>query len=213
MTKTKKNLLSGCALVMFALFALSSAVNKIHYGAFNYGNHVEDPSETRNYALMNDGTKVYGEKIAWKTDVLIGIVLKNQIKVDDQKFKITEVKGYQTKGTFYGRLKNSYIKRIVHGKLNVYVQFSDVTTTSTDHSGFTHTSSYVRTDQYVQKGEDGPFIVIAGQEDIKKMVSDCPLAVEMCDKSNSQLRKAIRKDGNYLNSIFDVYNNGCKTTK
>ncbi|MHA4811322.1 hypothetical protein ACX0G9_24690 [Flavitalea flava] len=206
MSKDKKNFLSSCCLVVFAFFALSSAVNKIHYGAFNYSNKVEDPSDKRNYLIMNDGTKIYGEKIGWQS----GILLKDQIKIDDQKFRITEVRGYQKNGTFYGRLKNSYIKRIVHGKINVYVDFTDVTTTTTDHGGFTHTRSYTRTDQYSQKGEIGPLTPLPGQDAIKKLVSDCPLSVEMCNKSNAQLRKAIRKNGNYLNNIFDVYNNDCK---
>jgi len=203
---SKKNILSCCAVIVFACLALSSKVNKIHYGAFNYENRVEDPSETRTFLLMENGTKVYGEKVVWKS----GILVKDQIRIDDQKFKIPEVRGYQVNGIFYGRLGNNYIKRIVHGAINVYVLFTDVTETSTDHSGFTHTHTYTRTDQYAQKGEDGPMIAIGGQDDIKKLVADCPISVEMCNKSNSQIRKAIKKNRNYLNNIFDVYNNGCK---
>ena len=59
-------------------------------------------------------------------------------------------------------------------------------------------------------GDDGQMVNIAGQKDIKEMVKDCPLAVEMADLSNSKMRKAIKNDPNYLNSIFDVYNKGCK---
>ncbi len=125
--KNQKHLLSGFALLIFTVFALASRVNKIHYGAFNYSNPVEDPAETRNYLLMDDGTKIYGDKISWKS----GLIFKDQIKIDDQKYKIKEVRGYQQKGVFYGRLKSTYIKRIVHGKINVYVEFTDVTTTST----------------------------------------------------------------------------------
>ena len=206
MKKTTKNLLSGTCLIVFSLFALSSAVNKIHYGAFNYGNRVEDPSDTKNFLVMNDGTKVYGEKISWKT----GLIVKDQIKIDDQKFKISEVRGYQTSQTYYGRLKHTYIRRIVHGKINVYVEFTDVTTTTTDHSGFTHTSHYTRTDQYAQKGEDGPMVALAGQTEIKDLVASCPLAFEMADKSNRDIRRSIKKNRDYLNNIFDVYNSGCK---
>jgi hypothetical protein len=204
--KNQKHLLSGLALIIFSVFALASRVNKIHYGAFNYSNSVEDPAETQNYLLKDDGTKVYGDKISWKS----GLIFKDQIKIDDQKFKIKEVRGYLQKGVFYGRLRSTYIKRIVHGKINVYVEFTDVTTTSTDHSGFTHTSSYVRTDQYSQQGDTGPMVTMASQSDIEQLVSSCPLAVELAHKSNHQIRKAIRKDRNYLNEIFDVYNSGCK---
>lgn len=207
MNKNKQIFLSCCTLAIFVFLAVaSSSINKIHYGAFNYGNRVEDPLEKKSYVLLNDGTKIYGEKISWKS----GTFTKDQIKIDDQKFKMNETRGYMESGVFYTRLRNVYIKRIVHGKVNVYVEFSNVTTTTTDSRGFTHTSSYIRTDQYAQKGEDGPLVVIGNQEDIKKMVEDCPLSVEMCSISNSKMRKAIKKNPNYLNNIFDVYNNGCK---
>lgn len=204
MKNKKKHLLSLCVLAFFAILAVSSRVNKIHYGAFNYHNRVEEQSG--NYLLMNNGQKVYGDKIGWKS----GLLVKDQIRIDDQKFKISEVRGYLDKGVFYGRLKNDYIQRIVHGKINVYVQFTQVTSTSTDHGGFSHTSTYTRTDHYAQMGETGPLNVFGSQKDIKQLVDGCPLAVEMADKSSHQIRKAIRKDRNYLNEIFEVYNNGCK---
>jgi hypothetical protein len=181
-------------------------VNRIHFGAFNYNNRVEDPTDTRNFLQMNDGSKIYGEKINWKS----GLFSKDQIKIDDQKYKISEVRGYQRDRVFYGRLKNDYIQRIVHGKINVYVQFTQVTETTTDHSGFSHTSTYTRTDQYSQIGDDGPMVVFGSKKDIKALVAGCPIAEEMTDKSDHQIRKAIRNDRNYLNDIFEIYNNGCQ---
>jgi hypothetical protein len=186
------------------LFAVSSRVNKIHYGAFNYHNRVEEQSG--NYLVQNDGTKIFGDKISWKS----GMLVKDQIRIDDQKFKITEIRGYLERGVFYGRLRNGYIQRIIHGKINVYVQFTEVTTTSTDHGGFSHTSTYTRTDHYSQRGENGPLEVFGSQNDIKALVDGCPLSVEMISKSSHQIRKAVRNDRNYLNEVFEVYNNNCK---
>lgn len=204
MKNKTRHFLSFSVLIVFAILAVSSRVNKIHYGAFNYHNRVEEQSG--NFLLLNNGQKVYGDKISWKS----GLLVKDQIKIDDQKFKIAEVRGYLNKGVFYGRLRNDYIQRIVHGKINVYVQFTQVTSTSTDHSGFSHTSTYTRTDHYAQIGENGPLNEFAGQKDIKQLVEGCPLAVEMIDKSSHQIRKAIRHDRNYLNEVFETYNNGCK---
>jgi hypothetical protein len=51
---------------------------------------------------------------------------------------------------------------------------------------------------------------MGGQKDIVKAVADCPLAVEMADLKGSKIRKAIRKNPQYLNSIFETYNNDCK---
>ena len=206
MKKPVKHLLSCCTLVVFALLALSSRVNKIAYRAFNYGNNVEESSQ--NFLLKNDGTKVYGSNISWKS----GLLVKDQIRIDDQKFKLSEVRGYLSNGIFYGRLKNDYIKRIVHGKINVYVQFRQVTSTSTPAggTGFTHSTTYTVADQYGQRGETGALFPLANKSDIKDAVSGCPLAEEMADKSYHQIRKAIRNNRNYLNNIFDVYNNNCK---
>ena len=201
----RKQLLSFAVLFVFIFFAMASAVNKIHYNAFNYLNKVEEKSP-ENYLLKTDGTKVYGEKITWKS----GMLVKDQIKIDDQKFAMDEIKGYMQKNIFYGKKGNEFIKRIVHGKINVYVQFTQVTSTNTNASGAMSTRSYTRTDHYAQMGDDGQMVNIAGQKDIKEMVKDCPLAVEMADLSNSKMRKAIKNDPNYLNSIFDVYNKGCK---
>ncbi|HMD00510.1 MAG TPA: hypothetical protein VKH37_10165 [Ferruginibacter sp.] len=196
--------LSVCAL--FILFAVASKVNKIHYGAFNYSNQVEDMSDTRNYVELNDGTKVYGNKISWKT----GLLVKDQIKIDDNKYKISETRGYRYNNSYYKRFKNEYIQRIVHGKANVYVQFTDVTETTTDRNGFSHTRSYTRTDQWGQIGETGEMVGLAGQKDIKKLLADCPAAVELADLSDKKIRKAIKANRNYMNEIFDTYNNGCK---
>jgi hypothetical protein len=201
-----KNLVSALILIGFAFLAIASSVNKLHLGAFTYGNRVEDPSYTKNFIEMNDGTKVYGDKIDWQS----GFLLKDQIKIDGQKYKIRDVRGYQKDQVFFGRLNITYMKRIVHGKINVYVDFTNVTQTSADRNGFAHTTSYTRTDHYSQRGDSGPMVAIAGQSDIEDLVNSCPLAVEMAHKSNHQIRKAIKHDRNYLNEIFDVYNNGCK---
>jgi hypothetical protein len=202
----RKNLLSLCCVSFFILLALASTTNKISYGAFNYGNRVEDMSEKSNYLEKNDGSRVYGEKIKWKS----GLLVKDQIQIDGEKFPITEIRGYRQDDSYFGRYKNEYVHRIVHGKINVYVLISQVTTTSTDHNGFTHTSSRTVATHYSQRGEDGPMVVFTGKDDIKELVRGCPLAVEMASITNKQLRKAIRKDRNYLNSIFEVYNNDCK---
>ena len=97
------------------------------------------------------------------------------------------------------------MKRPHHDKINVYVAFSDQTT----ESGRT----YTRADHYAQKGEDGPMMPLSGEKKIKEILQDCPLSVEMISISNSEIRKAIRNSPNFLNSVFDVYNNDCKPLK
>ena len=205
MPKLKQHLVTLATALLFILFAAASKVNKIHYGAFHYDNMVED-NASGNYLVKNDGEKIPGGKISWKS----GLLVKDQIKIDDQKFKISEIRGYREGSQYWGRLKNVFIKRIVHGKINVYVQFKEESSTYTDGAGNTHTRNYTASYQYSQIGEDGPMEPLAGQGDIKKLVADCPIALEMASLSNGKMRRAIKKNRNYLNDIFDVYNNGCK---
>lgn len=199
--------LSILTFILFTVLASGCKINKIHMNAFNYNISKEDLSQKGTYLVKNNGEKVMGEKISWKS----GLLSKEQIKIDDQKFKISEIKGYRQGTTYYGRLKNDYIQRIVHGpRINVYVKFTQASTTSTTSTGYTTTRNYTRTDHYAQKGEDGAMIGLAGQKDIKRLVADCPLAKEMADLSNRKMRKAVKKSGTYLNKIFEIYNNGCE---
>jgi hypothetical protein len=202
MKTASKHLLSLSVIVAFMLLAIGSKVNKIHMGAFATGNKVEDMSDIRNYILKMDGTKIYGDEIHWKS----GILTKDQVSIDGEKYKLSDVRGYRSGNRYYIRFKKEFIERIIHGKINVYIQYTQVTTTSS--SG--RVSSYTRTDHYAQKGEEGELTGIAGQKDIKKLVEDCPESLERASVSNKEMRKAIKRDRNYLNSIFDIYNDNCK---
>jgi hypothetical protein len=200
----QKHFLSLAIVVSFFFLASSSAVNKIHYGAFNYNNKVEDQSDEGNYLVLNDGTKIKGDKIGGKA----GVLVKDIITIDNQTFAMKDVKGYRIGDEYYGRVGKNYIKRIVHGpRINVYVMFTEVTEKSNATGQY---RTYTRTDNYAQKGENGPLVVFGSQKSIKELVADCPLAVQMADKSNAELKKLIKQNDNYLNSIFEVYNNNCK---
>jgi hypothetical protein len=193
------------AAAFLFLAAGSARVNKIHCGAFNKVSSGENRDD-QNYVVMNDGSRVGGEKISWKS----GLIVKDQIKVGDEKFRIKDTRGYFSNGTYYGRLGNGYAKRIVHGKLNVYYTEEMVTSTSTSHTGQMRTSTRMRCDHYVQVGDNGALTPIANQKDIMAYVKDCPKALEMIDKKDREIRRSIRRNRNYLNEIFITYNNGCR---
>ena len=201
-----KNLLSFFVIAVFVMMGLASKVNKIHTGAFQYETSKEDDLEQGNYLVKNDGTKVFGTNIKWKS----GLFVKDKIGIDDQVFKINEIRGYKTGNKFFGRIDNEYVKRIVHGKINVYVVFSQGSYMTTDGNGHSRMHNYTRATHYAQTGEDGEMTVFAGQADIRKLVAGCPLAVEMASLSDRKTRKAIKKNRHYLNDIFEIYNNDCK---
>ena len=72
------------AAAFLFLAAGSARVNKIHCGAFNKVSSGENRDE-QNYVVMNDGSRVQGEKISWKS----GLIVKDQIKIGDGKLVIS----------------------------------------------------------------------------------------------------------------------------
>lgn len=207
MNNRKRNLASGLTALLFLILAAGSAkVNKLHCGAFSHEPTGDVYRELENYVLLNDGTRVSGQKVQWKS----GMLVKDQIRIDDQKFAIRETLGYSQGGIYYGRLGNEYIERIVHGTLNVYYSSEMETSTSTSSTGMIRTTTRMVCRYYVQKGDRGAMNPIANQKDIREWVKDCPIAYEMANKSDKQIRRSIRKDRKYLNEIFTTYNQGCR---
>lgn len=208
MMRNKNHLRCIAVLAVFFLLAAGSGkINKIHCGAFNYNDFREQKDKGGGYVLLKDGRKVFGDEISWKT----GLLVKDMIKVGDEKFKIRDTRGYFINGNYYGSLGSSYAKRIITGKLNVYYTEDWTTVTSTNsRTGQVTSRQRLVCVHYVQVGDEGDLLPIAGQKDILKYVADCPKAVGMIDLKNSQIRKALRKNGNYLNDIFHIYNNGCR---
>src|SRR5689334_233408 len=142
----KKNLLSLSVIAIFLFMATASAVNKIHNNAFNYHNNVETDTTSDIYIIKNDGSKLYGKKVSYTS----GLLMKNTVHLDDEKFPSKEVRGFMKNGTYFTRNGGEYIQRIVHGKINVYVQFTDVQTTSQSSTGRISTRNYTRADHYAQ---------------------------------------------------------------
>jgi len=190
----------------FITLAVGSAqVNKIHCGAFSIESTGEDQKH-ESYVEMDDGTKVFGDGVTWKS----GLIVKDQIKIDNKTFKIKETRGYFSNGSYFGRIGNSYARRIVHGKINVYYNSESVSSTSTDNQGRMRTTYRTVCTHYAQRGDNGDIIPIANQNDIKELVKDCPASVAMISKKDKEIRRSIRKDRFYLNQVFVTYNNGCK---
>lgn len=196
------NLVSG---ILFIPVFIGCKVNKIHCGAFSYNYYKENGEENgQNYIELTNGTKVVGNKINWKQ----GFFVKGFVSIDDKRYAMKEVRGYFEGGTYYGKAEGTeFVKRIIHGKLNVYYYQDYVETMGASK---TMTYSRPRCIHFIQVGNNGELKPIGSQKDILKYVKDCPISVSMISKSNSQIRKEIKKNLNYLNNIFRVYNNDCK---
>ena len=206
--RTIKNLLSCCVLLVFFIMGVASTATGPGV-RFEYNRKTETDPVNKIFLVKNDDSRVYGKEVRWKS----GLLVKDQIRIDDEAFKIKEIKGYFENGTYYGRLGNTYIQRVLHRKINVYLTYRQYTTTSTDHGGFTHTSTRTIAVYYYQRGEDGELIVLPDINTIRTVMSDCPAALQMLDMSKSKLRKTMRKQHDYLNTVFEVYNNNCRSVK
>ena len=203
--KSKKQVLSILTIIAFFLMAIASKVNKIHGNAFSSEANPEGKVSV-NYVVLNDGSHVTGKSISWKA----GAFTKDEIRIDDHKFKLGDVHGYMQNGTYWKRSGNHFMVRLVHGKLNVYRDSYQTTNTTTDANGRMRTNTVTHYVHYAERGENGPMTRLDNQKDIQNAVSGCPLAVELASLSDKKMRKAIRANRRYLNEIFEIYNNDCK---
>lgn len=200
MVNFKRNVLSVLVLAVFIILAAGSKI-ATYVSNFDLAESSEERANNNGtpYIEFPDGTRVEGEKVHYKS----GFLTKNQIGVGDQKFKIAEVRGYKDRNFYYARFgdSNEFARRIVHGKINIYVRYVEVTTYT---NNVPHSS--MRTYFYMQMGDGEPFVVITSQKMIVEAVRDCPAALELADKTSKEIRKAVRADRHYMNSIFETYN-------
>lgn len=109
-----RHFLSFLIIAVFFLFAVASKTNKMTTGAFHTYASPEKGRES--YVELLDGTRIHGSRIAEQS----GMLVRDVVKLDGEKFKSKETKGYMDRGVYYVRFGNVFIKRIIHGKINIY---------------------------------------------------------------------------------------------
>jgi len=169
---------------------------------FDVAESAEQFSDNGSYVELMDGTKVTGNRV--RAGNGNGMSERNTIGIDDRRFKIAEVRGYKNRNVYFARLGHTdeFVKRIVTGRINVYLR---------EHMVYRRTTygDMVATPQnefFMQLGDGEPMAQITSHKVIVHAVSDCAEALAMANKSSSELRKAIRNDRHYINSIFETYN-------
>lgn len=200
----KKNFFSLAACVFFIYLALAcKSSNKLWCGSMN--TNVKPDSELENFVVFNDGSKIVGENISYRT----GTFVSDQIKINEEKYKIVDTRGFKTSGIFYGRVGKDYAKRIIAGKINIYYRDRTRISTSTDASGRTKTKTYLECLYYYQVGDTGILEEFYKYNTIRELIQNCPQAAAMMDKSDGEIKKILKKNSGYLNSVFETYNS-CK---
>ena len=189
-------------LILIFTFVLLAQETKsqwktIQCSSFSLRSYGEDSTDKRNYLELIDGTKVYGQEISWQRG--LG---KNEVKIDDKRYDFKDVRGYFKKGRVSLRIGNDFAIRFILGKLSVY--FLETFQPSFERGSQTR----MVCDIYVQ-GKSGLDRVV-DKEDIMDWVKDCPKSAAMINKTNKEIKEAIRKNNDYLNQIFIIYNNDCR---
>lgn len=186
------------SILLFATIlacSLTSCSSNVFMGRFSGETRMPERS---NYLEFDEGQKVYGQKVSW------GKLFSNSISIDGQKFKVSEVKGYVSNGVYYGRMKSTYIRRVVSGKLCIY--YDIVTSRTYDGQRW---SDNISEAYYMQNAGEKEMKRIYKSTDLKKALESCPTAYALVNISNKEMRRAIRKNPSYLNDAVALYNNNC----
>jgi hypothetical protein len=197
----RKQWLSFFTILLFAFLAVSSkGRNKLGMYGFNTQKPVEEASPKGDYVEEKDGTKHYGDNVRIQS----GLLLKDLVKIGDAKIKTADVYGFRSGDRFYIATPEGFGQRVVRGTINVY-QVEKQSTYGTSGNKVSVTYSY-----YAENRGDAKLTELRSGEDIRKLVADCPAALALASVKDKELRRGARKDRNYLNNIFEVYNRGCK---
>lgn len=207
----KQKLLVSLTIIFFLLQLVSYAGEKLSlpiYNQLDRHNISDTPiinydTITQNYLLKNDGSIVYFKKFKWKA----GALQKHEIIIDGEDYDTKDVRGYQYKGIYFGRMSRYFIKRIIHGKVNVYI-YAESDTHVSSATGMSYGYNY--SEYYIQVGEFTDMKKITKTKELAEALSDCPLAAAYAESDYPTLKKALKEDPDYFNSIFQIYNNGCK---
>ena len=194
----KKSLSIICVL-FFILLAMSSSKN-MGVGFFYKNDMVEDASDTRNYLEKNNGDKVYGDKILLRSKML----KKDKIAIDGQEYNLPDIIGFRESNVYHGRYGGGYFQRVVHGKINIY--YAGIT----NHSGQMASQSSQSVFYYSQVGNLNNLVPITNKNDFLNLLNGCQASIDMLNKKNRHLSRAVKEDQRYFNKMFEIYNNDCK---
>lgn len=165
-------------------------------------NIVDDSTDIKDFVIKKDGEKIYYKEFSYKR----GVLSKDIFTVDNHKYKLREIIGYQADKIYWYWIKNDYLRRIVHGKINIYYQRSEENTGSS--ALILKNTQYSQCLYYAQKGDNGEIVRLTKFSDIEEFVKDCPAAYQML--LNTDIKKELKQDPNYMNKVFALYNSNCK---
>jgi hypothetical protein len=197
-------------LTVFIYLAFASSASKLHFQE-NYISVKPGSIENfdNNFVVMKKGDTLFGEKIREAG------FFTPKLKIDEDKVKLKNVQAYYDGSYFYfNHKKYGFIKRVVVGeKCNVYSKtFLETSTeTSTSPTGQTRTRNRTRMREnfYISQDNEEKLVQLTTLKQLKEIMNDCPDVANQLPNKFKYLRKAMKKDKQFLVRIFDEYNH-CK---
>ncbi|RYZ19600.1 MAG: hypothetical protein EOO16_19465 [Chitinophagaceae bacterium] len=142
------------------------------------------------YVLLATGEKKPGQKMSLKT----GALVKDHITLDGTRYNLDQVKGYNSGIAYYAMYGSSFIRRFVHGKINLYYV-----------PDRTYNLPYI----FSQIGDDGPIKPLNTTKQVRALLADCPSLEAQVPHGSGEVRKAGRAHYGFMTKLFEDYNKGC----
>lgn len=180
----KNNTVHVLFITVLLVFASACKINRLEH---RVNENIPAPklAEDALFLLLQDDTKVYGEKLK--------IVPPTYVKLDGKRYERRELKAFEAEGYWYIVDKSYYLKRLIHGKANFYV--------SINTNAF---SAY-----FIQLGDDGEIILLTEPKNIAAVLHDCPKVFELLNISNSEFQRKYQENNNYITDAINYYNTKC----
>jgi len=184
-------------IVLAASISLFSCA--VSYTALKFSNP-EDNSPTEDFILTKDGQvhKFSGIKES-------SLIKKNYFVISEsEKYPSANVISYKVGGNEYRRIEGFTAKKIVNGRINVYLNSSSYTVVGETNAGGgprSHSSNRY----YVQKGKNEPIMLIPqyAKKEIYNMLSDFQPSKDIMDK---YLKSANQISMSKVVDAINVYN-------
>lgn len=178
-------------LMLFSVFFLSGCfLTRDNSNIFveNFSN-AETDHGSRRFILLRNGDTIYGNQ----KERFLG----SKTFVNDVPYKNKLIRNKFDLHFYFHRVKGGFARRIIRGKINVYSRH------------------YKKGEQdlyaiYLQKGEEAEPVEAKTFEDYRKLLRDCPLAIQTIDEELARKKRHLSQFTYFLSTAILIYNKDCK---
>lgn len=178
-------------LMLFSVFFLSGCfLTRDNSNIFveNFSN-AETDHGSRSFILLRNGDTIYGNQ----KERFLG----SKTFVNDVPYKNKLIRNKFDLHFYFHRVKGGFARRIIRGKINVYSRH------------------YKKGEQdlyaiYLQKGEEAEPVEAKTFEDYRKLLRDCPLAIQTIDEELARKKRHLSQFTYFLSTAILIYNKDCK---